>query len=333
MDQPQKNKLIESVPNFSEGRNQAIIDGIASAISGVKDVQLLHVDPGFSANRTVYTLIGPPEAVLEALLSGAAYAAGHIDMRIHQGVHPRIGALDVCPLIPLQNISMDEVVRLSFKLGKCLAEELNIPVYLYANSAQNMHRFDLANIRKGEYESLPGKIHSPEWKPDFGKQEFNSKSGASAVGARNFLIAFNVNLDTNDVSIARKIATRIRTSGYVDKATGKRVFSPDSLPALKAIGWYVEEYGAAQVSTNIIDFNQNPPLQVFNAIKSLAENYNTSVTGSELVGMVPRSALLKNAERFVPHLKTTEGAVHVICEYLNLSNKKVFVLEKQLLDY
>lgn len=333
MVQPQKNKLIESVPNFSEGRNKAVIKGIAAAMSGLKNVQLLHVDSGYAANRTVYTIVGPPEAVIEALIKGAAFATAHIDMRNHQGVHPRIGALDVCPLIPLQNISMEEVIELSLLFGKRLANELHIPVYLYADSAKKPQRFDLANIRKGEYEGLKEKISLPEWKPDFGKPEFNPTTGATVVGARNFLIAFNINLDTTDVSIAKKIAAHLRTSGYIDKTTGKRMVSPYSLPALKAIGWYVDEFGAAQVSTNIIDFNRNPPLEVFHAVKSLANEYKVKVTGSELVGMVPRSALLKDAEKFIPHLSGTGNDVHVICEYMNLSDKKVFVWEMQMLDY
>lgn len=288
--------ILECVPNFSEGRDQSVIDEIAHAIKSVADVRLLHTDIGYDANRTVYTFAGKPDAVAEAAYRSIRKASEIIDMRYHHGEHPRMGACDVCPLIPIRNLRMEEAIVLSKELGKRVGE-LGIPVYLYEYSATRRERKNLAYLRKGEYENIAEKIKSQDWKPDYGPQEFNPTFGMMALGARKFLIAYNVNLKTKDEDIAKKIAARIRESG-----TGKE---KGLLPSVKAIGWFMKEFHRAQVSCNIIDFEVTSVKKLFDTVRNLAREYGTDTHGSELIGMIPEKALtagFSSAEEAIHHL-------------------------------
>lgn len=277
-----------------------MIEQIKAAIRSVSGVKLLHVDSGLSANRTVMTFIGIPEAVVEAAFSAIRVASQCIDMRRHQGEHPRMGATDVCPFVPYKGISMAATVRYSQELGKRVGEELGIPVYLYESAATHEGRKNLATIRSGEYEGFQTKIMLPAWIPDYGPRHFNPQAGQTVIGARDFLIAYNINLNTTDVSIAKKIAGEIRESGTIKRVDGKRLLDsrgtpiriPGQCKGLKAIGWYMEEFGIAQVSTNITNLKQTPLHAAFDAAKSSAARLGVEVTGSELVGMIPLKAML-----------------------------------------
>lgn len=310
-------QLIECVPNFSEGRNQQTIDAIAASISSSAEVKLMNVDIGLDANRTVYTFAGKPQAVLEAAYQAIKTASERIDMRVHKGEHPRMGACDVCPLIALQNISMDEVVELSRQLGKRVAD-LGIPVYLYEYSATQAQRKNLAYLRKGEYEAIEEKIKLAEWKPDFGEQQFNPKFGMMALGARKFLIAYNINLKTKDESIAKDIAKRIREIRTKNDGT----YLSDLFQHVKAIGWFMDEFDCAQVSTNITDIEASPIVEVFTEIKKMAKEKGVETNGSELIGLIPQKALQHE-------IMQLDEAI----EYLGLNAVKPFSKEKNIIEY
>ena len=310
-------QLIECVPNFSEGRNQQTIDAIAPAISSVVDIKLMNIDAGWDANRTVYTFAGKPQAVLEAAFQAIKTASERIDMRVHKGEHPRMGACDVCPLIPLQNITMDEVVELSGQLGKRVGD-LGIPVYLYEYSATQEQRKNLAYLRKGEYEAIEEKIKLAEWKPDFGEQQFNPKFGMMALGARKFLIAYNINLKTTDESIAKDIAKRIREIRNKNDGT----YLSDLFQHVKAIGWFMEEFDCAQVSTNITDIEASPIVEVFTEIKKMAKEHGVETNGSELIGLIPQKALRHE-------IMQLDEAI----EYLGLNAVKSFSKDKNIIEH
>ena len=303
----ERNALVECVPNFSEGRDKAIIEAISDAIRSVEGVKLLDADPGADTNRTVYTFAGSPSAVVEAALAAARTARNLIDMTRHHGEHPRMGALDVCPFIPISGISMAECVELSRNFGSRLAEELGVPVYLYEKSATKPERESLASLRSGEYEALPAKLADPAWKPDFGPAEFLPAWGATVTGARQFLVAFNVNLNTRDAKLAEAIAGSVREAGRLSRnpdgskvldAQGDPVRLPGRLKAVRAIGWYIPEYRCAQVSINLLDYETTPLYAVFEAVKEEAEKRGLLVSGSELVGLLPRKALLDCGRHF-----------------------------------
>ena len=334
--------LVECVPNFSEGRDPSIINSIAEAISSVDQVHLLEVDPGYDANRTVMTFMGRPKAVLEAAFLAIKKAQELIDMSLHKGKHPRIGATDVCPLIPIRSISMDQVKHLAQQLAQRVGDQLSIPVYLYENSALAPYKRPLSNIRKGEYEGLKEKIKLEKWHPDFGPKNFNSSAGATAIGARPFLIAYNVNLDTKDTSIAQEIAETIRTSGtfikdengkpLLDK-TGRKTRKKGLCKALKAIGWYMDSYGFAQVSTNITNFELTPIHEVFETVKKIASTYNVQATGSELIGMIPKFPLLESGKFYLMKEHTSEPAlIAAAVRGLNLDQLKPFDPTKKILE-
>ena len=309
--------IIECVPNFSEGRNIEIIKAIENAITNVASVKLLNVDIGADANRTVYTFAGKPSAVLEAAFQAIKTAQQLIDMRQHSGAHPRMGACDVCPLIPLQNISMDAVVDLSKQLGKRIGA-LGIPVFLYEQSASTIERKKLDFLRKGEYEAIEEKMKTVAWQPDFGPHQFNSNFGMMALGARNFLVAYNINLTTKDEKIAKEIAKEIRM--IRNKNDGSYV--SNLFKYVKAIGWYMAEFNCAQVSTNITDIEQCSIVDLYDAVNKIAKKYNVTVNGSELIGMLPRKVL--------QHKKMSEDAV---IEYLGLNSVKPFSKEKNIIEY
>jgi len=297
----QDQSIIEAVPNFSEGRDQAIIRQITDAMAFDAEgrlreaMRILHVDSGIAANRTVITLAGNPESVTEALFEGIRKATELIDMRKQQGVHPRIGATDVCPLIPLQHISMQQTVQLARKLARRVGEDLQIPVFLYEAARLKEERKRLATIRKGEFEGLAEKIQDAAWQPDYGPATPHPTAGAVVIGARPFLIAFNVHLDTPDVQIAKTIAKAIRDSRGSAHASTSSPSSvrPTGLPGLRAIGWYVEEYGLAQVSMNITDVVGTPLHLAFESVKQKAAEMGVGVKGGEIIGLVPLACLLE----------------------------------------
>src|SRR6266540_379685 len=304
-------KLIECVPNFSEGRDQNVVRQITDAIESVDGVSLLDVDPGASTNRTVVTFVGSPDAAVEAAFRGIKKAAELIDMRKHKGAHPRMGATDVCPFIPVSNISWEEAIACANKLGKRVGEELSISVYLYERAAKNPSRSNLSVIRAGEYEGFFEKIKDPVWKPDFGPSIFNEKSGATVIGARDFLIAYNANLNTKAVRRANSVAFDVRENGRVKTedgtpfgkpvldASGEPVRIPGMLKHVKAIGWYVEEYGIAQVSMNLTNIEETPLHAAFDACDQSATKRGLRVTGSEIVGMVPKRSLVDAGRYFL----------------------------------
>ncbi len=301
-------KIVECVPNFSEGRNRSVIDAIAKEISDTEGVKLLDVDPGADTNRTVVTFIGSPEGVKEAAFKAIKKAAELIDMRQHKGAHPRMGATDVCPFVPVTGVTMADCVAIAKEVGARVAAELGIPVYLYEEAATRPERKSLANIRSGEYEGLPDKLRDPEWRPDFGEPKFNPKSGATVIGAREFLIAYNVNLNTKDRKLAHDIALSIRETGrnkkdeagnVVKDAQGNPIKEPGLLPATRAVGWYIDEYGQAQVSINLLNYKITPPHVAFDTVCQEAEKRGLRVTGSELVGLIPLQAMLDAGRHYL----------------------------------
>jgi glutamate formiminotransferase / formiminotetrahydrofolate cyclodeaminase len=303
--------LIECVPNFSEGRDPEVIRRITARIESVEGATLLHVDPGKATNRTVVTFAGEPEAVVEAAFRAIAEAAELIDMRRHTGEHPRMGATDVCPLIPISGITMEETVEYARRLAERVGRELGLPVYLYEAAQPDPARKNLAVIRAGEYEGLARKLAHPSWMPDFGPATFNARSGATVIGARDFLVAYNVNLNTTSTRRANAVAFDVREAGrpkreghpltgkLVTDAAGQPVMQPGTLEAVKAIGWYIAEYGIAQVSMNLTDLRVTPLHVAFDEVCRAAEARGMRVTGSELVGLVPLAALLEAGRHFL----------------------------------
>ena len=340
-------QLIECVPNFSEGNNLQIINQITDAISSVDGVKLLNVDPGKATNRTVVTLVGEPAAVVEAAFRGIQKASELIDMSKHHGEHPRMGATDVCPFIPVANISMEETAMWSHKLAKRVGEELNIPVYLYEEAQSDKSRSNLSVIRAGEYEGFFKKIKEPQWKPDFGPAEFSAKSGGTVIGARDFLIAYNVNLNSKSVKRANSIAFDIREAGRIKTdEKGKKVLDengneiriPGSLKGVKAIGWYIEEYGQAQVSINITKFKETPLHIVFEECYKSAFNRGARVTGSELVGLVPLSAMLDAGRYFLKKQRLSSGVsdqelIHIAVKSMGLDELTPFDANQRIIEY
>ena len=339
--------IVECVPNFSEGRDKGIIEAIARSISGVAGVSLLDVDPGADTNRTVYTFIGAPEAVAEAALAAAKTAFALIDMSRQSGAHPRMGALDVCPFVPVSGIDMDACVALSRKVGEDIARELGVPIYLYEAAATKPEWKSLAYIRSGEYESLPAKLASPEWVPDFGPASFVPRWGATVVGAREFLIAYNVNLNTRDKKLASEIACAIREAGGVVKdsagkalrdAEGKTVKKEGRLKEVRAIGWYIDAYRCAQVSINLLDHRTTPLHVLFETVKEEAEKRGALVTGSEIIGVVPLNPMLVAGRHFLCKMGKSEGAsdaelVETAVRSMGLDAITTFDPAKRIVEY
>jgi glutamate formiminotransferase/formiminotetrahydrofolate cyclodeaminase len=311
-----ENAVVECVPNFSEGRDRKKIDAIAEAIRSVAGAKLLDVDPGADTNRTVYTFVGSPRAIVDAALAGARAARELIDMRVHSGAHPRLGALDVCPFVPVSGISMEECTGLAREFGRRLADELGVPVYLYEKAASKPSRNSLADVRSGEYEGLEAKLGDPEWAPDFGPARFDARWGATIAGAREFLIAYNVNLNTKDKKLADDIALTVREGGRLARnPDGSPVLDPSGKPAriagrlkaVRAIGWYIEEYRCAQVSLNLLDYRTTPLWEVFETIREEAEARGLFVTGSELIGLAPLAALADCGRHFLEKMGKSPG--------------------------
>ncbi len=312
--------IVECVPNFSEGRDRAVIDQIVAAIADVDGVTVLDVDPGEATNRTVVTMVGAPDAVLEGAFRGIAKAAELIDMSEHQGAHPRMGATDVCPLVPVRGITMEECAGLARRLARSVGEELGIPCYLYERAASRPERQNLATVRAGEYEALATKLEDPEWKPDFGPAgwtEAARRSGATVIGARPFLIAYNVNLNTKNTRKTMKIAALVREKGIIRRdgrnrivrdAQGKAVRDPGLFRNVKAIGWFIEEYDRCQVSINFTDYTVSSLHAVVDAIREVAWKEGVVVTGSELVGLVPLEAMLMAGRHYLEQQGANPGA-------------------------
>lgn len=341
-------QLIECVPNFSEGRDPAIIKQITDAIERVPGVTLLDVDPGKATHRTVVTFVGAPEAVTEAAFYAIQKACEVIDMRHHSGEHPRMGATDVCPLIPVSGITMEETAAWARKLGERVGRELHLPVYLYEAAASRPERKNLADIRAGEYEGLPEKIIQSDWKPDFGPAIFNARSGATVIGARDFLVAYNVNLNTTSVRRANSVAFDVREKGRVlnDPATGKPmkdaqgepVRQPGWLKGVKAIGWYIEEYGVAQISMNITDINATALHEAFDACCRSAEQRGMRVTGSELVGLVPLKVMLEAGRYFLLKQQRSAGVseaelIKIAVKSMGLDELGPFDPKQKIIEY
>lgn len=345
-----KRQLIECVPNFSEGRDKDKIKQITDSIAKVKGVKLLNVDPGKATNRTVVTFIGDPESVIEAAFRGIKKAGEIIDMRLHHGEHPRMGATDVCPLVPISNITMEEVVEFAHALGYRVGAELGIPGYYYEYAAKKSERSNLAYCRSGEYEGLKKKLNEPEWEPDFGPSQFNPITGATAIGARDFLIAYNINLNTTSTRRANAIAFDIREKGRIKRTgdpltgeivknkKGNPVYIPGSLKHVKGIGWYIEEYGIAQLSLNLTNIIETPIHIAFDEACRSAENRGIRVTGSELIGLVPLNAMLDAGRYFLKKQKRSLGIpeheiIRIAIKSLGLNDLAPFEPKERIIEY
>jgi glutamate formiminotransferase/formiminotetrahydrofolate cyclodeaminase len=340
-------QLVECVPNFSEGRDRALIDKIVAAMAAIKGAKVLDVDPGADTNRTVVTLIGEPAPVAEAAFQGIRKAAELIDMSKHHGAHPRIGATDVCPFVPVSGATMADCAELARGLGRRVGEELSIPVYLYEAAAATPQRRNLADVRAGEYEGLEEKLKDPDWQPDFGPAAFNARASASVIGAREFLIAYNINFNTRDSSLVNDIALDIREKGRLKKDAkgaavkdeqGEKVFAPGKFKSVKAIGWYIEQYGCAQLSINFTDYKISPVHEVFVEVCRQAEGRGLRVTGSELVGLIPKQALLDAGAFFLtrqgkPTGVPEEELIHIAVKSLGLTDLTPFDPQKKIIEY
>ncbi|MBP9838404.1 MAG: glutamate formimidoyltransferase [Proteobacteria bacterium] len=319
--------LIECVPNISEGQDTNKISEIVSALEAVSGVRVLHVDIGYDANRTVITYIAPPESAYEGAYQLIRKATELIDMRVHQGEHPRIGAVDVCPFVPLEGATIEDCKAICHRLGKKVWEDFRVPVYLYAYASSTDERRDISKIRRGEYEGLLQKLKDPAWSPDYGEPVFNPQSGATAIGARNFLIAYNVNLTTTDVKLAIEIASRIRQSSKTQK----------SLPSCKAIGWYMTQYNCAQVSMNLTDYNKTGLYEAFAACRREAKDLGIDVTGSQIVGLLPYKAIV-DAGKNIAHVhgdsKERDDDLYIdfAVSYLGLSEFESFKISERIIE-
>jgi len=340
-------KLMECVPNFSEGSDKAVLDAIAAVIKGVSGVVLLDVDPGADTNRTVFTMAGEPEAVVEAAFVAIKKASELIDMTKHHGEHPRMGATDVCPFIPISEMTMEECATYARKLGKRVGEELGIPVYLYENAASKEEWRNLATVRSGEYEALATKAKDPYWKPDFGPHVFNAKSGATAISAREFLIAYNINLNTRDKKKAHDIALSIRESGkpardaagkLLKDANGNKINNPGLFTHCKAVGWFIDAYDRAQISINLTNYKVTPPHAVLDKVRELAGEMGIQVTGSELVGLIPKAALLESGRYYLNKMNECTGIpekmiMETAIQSMGLAELSPFDLDKKVIEY
>ncbi|MCU0522241.1 MAG: glutamate formimidoyltransferase [Anaerolineae bacterium] len=343
-------RLLECVPNFSEGRDRAVIDAITGAIGRVEGVKLLDVDAGATTNRTVVTFVGEPEAVVEGAFAGIARAVELVDMRTHHGAHPRMGATDVCPLVPVSGVTMEEAVALARQLARRVGEELRIPVYLYEAAATRPERKNLATIRAGEYEGLSDKLRDPAWAPDFGPAAFNARSGATVIGARDLLVAYNVNLNTTSTRRANAVAFDVRERGrllrkgdpltgeVVRDAQGEPVWAPGSLQGVKAIGWFIEEYGICQVSMNLTDLAATPLHVAFEEVCERARARGMRVTGSEIVGMVPLRVLREAGEYFLRKQQRSLGiptaeVLKIAIRSLGLDELAPFDVKHRVIEY
>jgi glutamate formiminotransferase/formiminotetrahydrofolate cyclodeaminase len=343
-------QLVECVPNFSEGNDLSIIESITDKIESVEGVTLLDVDPGKATNRTVVTFVGPPNAVVEAAFRAVAQASEVIDMSKHSGEHPRFGATDVCPLVPVSGITMEDTAAHARELARRLGDELGIPIYCYENAAFSEQRRNLADVRAGEYEGLEQKLRDPSWRPDFGPAKFNPRYGATAVGARDFLVAYNVNLNTTSTRRANAIAFDVREKGRIKRTgdpltgeivrdeAGEPVWAPGSLRCVKAIGWFIEEYGIAQISMNLTNINVTPVHIAFDEVRDRARARGVRVTGSELVGLIPLQAMLDAGKYFLKQQQRSTGIpdheiIKIAVKSLGLDDLTPFNPREKIIEY
>lgn len=335
-------KIVECVPNFSEGRNEELFNSIKNVLSNTPNVKLLNLEPDADYNRVVVTLAGNEESIIEGTVNACKVAAEMIDMTKHKGEHPRLGAIDVVPFVPVKNTTMEECVGISEIFGERIARELKVPVYLYENAARNPKRVSLSSIRKGEFEGLETKLKDPEWQPDFGECKFNAKLGAIVTGARFFLVAYNVNIKSNDIKISKEIAEILRESGKpkrdlqgkVIKENGKTITTPGRLKNVKGMGVLLEKYNITQVSMNLTNYNITAIHTAFEEVKKEANRLGVEVDGSEIVGLVPLEALLQ-AGRFYSEGKVynEEKLVDLTIEKLGLSSLNNFDKKQKIIDY
>ena len=340
-------KLVECVPNFSEGRDQSIIDAIARAIESTDEVTLLDVDPGADTNRTVITFIGSPQGAKEAAFQAIKKAAELIDMRTHHGAHPRMGATDVCPFVPVSGVTTEECIELAKELGQRVADELKIPVYLYEKAATSPERSNLADIRSGEYEGLADKLKDENWRPDFGEPVLNENSGATVIGVREFLIAYNINLNTKDRKLASEIALTLREKGrikrdengkFVRDENGTPVRTQGRLKSCKAVGWFIDEYGQAQISMNLVNYKETPVHVAFDAACEEADKIGLRVTGSELVGLIPLAAMRQAGVHYLQKQGRSTGVpeeelIDIAVKSLGLNDISEFDPAKKIIEY
>lgn len=331
-------QIIECVPNFSEGQDLGIIQQITDAIQTVEGVKLLNVDAGKATNRTVVTIVGEPNAVIDAAFRAIKKAGELIDMTRHKGEHPRIGATDVCPLIPIANISMEETAAYAQQLARRVGEELNLPVYLYEAAQPNKDRSSLSVIRNGEYEGMASKILLPEWKPDFGPAIFDEQRGATVIGARDFLVAYNINLNTTSTRRANAIAFDVREAGRNVEEKGVKINKPGSLKFVKAIGWYIQEYGIAQISINLTNINITPVHIAFDEVCEKAAARGIRVTGSELVGLIPLQSMLDAGKYFLEKQQRSIGVseeelIKIAVKSMGLDELRPFKAEERIIEY
>ena len=331
-------KIVECVPNISEGRRPEIYNAVAEAAAAVAGVELLDVDPGAETNRTVITFVGEPDAVVEGAFQLVVAARRLIDMRDHHGAHARMGAVDVCPFVPVAGVTMDDCVELANRLGKRVGQELSLPVFLYEFAARRPERRSLAHIRKGEYEALPRKLQDPDFAPDYGPSDFVPEFGAMVIGARKFLVAYNVNLNVSDKRWANRVAFDVRESGRtVEGPDGKTVEQPGKLRAVRGVGWYIPEYGCAQVSMNLIDLDVTPVHAAFEACVESARERGLRATGSELVGLIPRGAILEAGRYYLERMGRSRGVpesdiVHTAARSLGLSEVSDFDPKEKIIE-
>ena len=344
------NQLVECVPNFSEGRDTEVIRQITDEIEAVDGVKLLDVDPGQATNRTVVTFVGEPAAVVDAAVAAGRKSAELIDMSVHHGEHPRFGMMDVCPLVPISNITMEQTVTYAHELARRLGEEVGLTVYCYEHAARTEERRNLAVVREGEYEALAERLKDPKLAPDFGPATFNTRAGATAVGARDFLIAYNVNLNTTSTRRANAIAFDVREKGrqkregnpltgpLVLNEKGEPVWEPGLLKCVKGIGWYIEEYGVAQISMNLTNISVTPVHVAFDAVCERAETRGVRVTGSELVGLIPLSAILDAGRHYLRKQKRSLGVsdkelIKIAVKSLGLDDLYEFKPQEKIIEY
>jgi len=340
-------KIVECVPNISEGRRKDVYDAVAAAAASVSDVTLLNIDPGADTNRTVITFVGAPDAVLEAAFRLVKKGIELIDMSTHRGAHPRIGAVDVVPFIPVANATMDECAELARKLGERVGRELGIPIYLYEYAASVPERRNLADIRVGEYEGFAKRVADPKWRPDFGPAQFIPRSGATVIGARKFLVAYNVNINTLDKRLANRVAFDVRERGRMRRDAndqpvlddlGQPVWEPGILKSVKAVGWVIPEFGCAQISINLTDLDTTPLHLAFDACDERARERGLRVTGSEIVGLVPRQVLLDAGRHYLARMGRPTGVsesalVHIAIRTLGLNEVKPFDPRERVIEY
>ncbi len=335
-------QIVECVPNFSEGRDLSVIEAIKRSITEVDGVKFISAEPDKDYNRTVVTFVGSPESVVEAAFRATQTASQLIDMTKHKGEHPRMGATDVVPFVPVSGVTMADCVRLAHQYGNRVARDLGIPIYLYEEAATSPERANLSTVRKGEYEGLETKLRDPAWKPDYGDALFNAKSGATATGARVFLIAYNVNLNTNDTGIANEIALIIRESGRIKKdeagkplldAKGNKVKIPGTLKAAKAMGVLLEAHDIAQVSINLVNFSITPPHVAFEEVKKQAKLLGAEATGSEIVGVTPKEALLMAGRFYAPGIAEDDRLLTVAVERLGLNQLAPFDPMQKVIEF